>query len=259
MSALRLKRAAAFASMALAVAIVGCRTETPQADSARRAGTPRASSAAHLSMLTVAGGDFDFDDALVRKILDTVATLKDKDWDDKHDRVDQRRLLKGKCSAFSTKCEPGPFVRIIARSNSHQTKRDELGAGHIVGKLVTREANGAIPYEKLALHNGTLEAYWWIGLHKVPSDPTIDTISVYVPADWGPGKPAKWRAVSLMDTDPGDPNFKHNKPMARFVWNDEDDETWVTCVTNGCCQPPAVMDTSLTRGRSALDSTPGGR
>jgi hypothetical protein len=254
----RLKTTRTLATLSLMVAVISCRTETPQADSARRAGAPRISSAAHLSALTVPGGDFDFDSALVRKILDTAATLTNRDWDDKHDRIDQRRLLTGRCSAFSTRCEPGPLVRIIPRSNSHLTRRADLGAGHIVGMLLTREANGAIPYEKLALHQGTTRTYWWIGLHKVPSDTSIDTISVYVPENWGPGKPAKWRAVSLMDTDPGDPNFRHHRPMARFVWNDNDDETWVTCVTNGCCQPPAAMDTSLSRGKSVLDGGPGG-
>jgi len=233
----------------LAASAIACkkvRNDQPDStasDSSRSQKT--VSGAVGLSALSVAHGNFDFDNALVQKILDTASTLRAKDWDDKHDRTDQRRLLKGRCSVDATGCIPKTFTRIIPRKGAHLTKEADLGKGHIVGKLVSLETKANIPYEKLALYTGTTEVYWWIGLHKVPGKPGIDTISVYVPADWSPKKKATWRVVGMVKTDPSDPRFKHNHSSARFVWNDNDDETWVTCVAQGCCQPPASAHTSV--------------
>ncbi len=240
----------------VAASSVSCRPKDPTPDSA--ASTPNrpppvVSGAVRLSALTVASGNFDFDDALVQKILDTAGTLRAKDWDDKHDRTDQRRLLDGTCSADATGCIPKTFTRIIPRKGAHLTKEADLGKGRIVGKLVSLETNANIPYRKLALYAGTPEVYWWIGLHKVPGNPGVDTISVYVPSDWSSSKKATWRVVGMVKTDPSNPNFKHSHSSARFVWNDNDDETWVTCVVQGCCQPPAVFD-SLHKSGAALDN-----
>jgi hypothetical protein len=241
--------------------LAGCKAQNENPDSIRVATKGSASTATrvtsavtYLSAMKVANGDFT-DADLIKKILDTARTLKDSDWDNVHDRRDERRLLSGNCAAGSNNCVPGPFARIVARKNIHKTKPTDIGKGRIVGKIENLEVDQTIPYVKLALHTGTPEAYWWIGVLPNPTDTTKkDLLSVYVPKDWSPTKPAKWRMASVMKTDPTNAAFAHAHSSARFLWNDNDDETWVSCVTNGCCQPPAALDTIGTRSRTALDS-----
>lgn len=245
----------------LALLIPGCRAEERPNDSARRAAVGSATSAStaakgpfvtSISGFTVSGGDYT-NDSLVQAILDTVSAStrpgRPDMWDRKHDRMDARRLMQGQCGPESRTCVPGPYVQIIPRRNVHTNQ--DLGAGRVIGKLVNREPN--FPYTKLALHQGSPEVYWWVG--RRPGG--TDTISVYVPSDWNAtSKPAKWRSATVMLTDPNDPNFRHRQSSTRFVWNDQDDETWGTCVQNGCCQPPAMIDSVESGGTAALDSTP---
>jgi hypothetical protein len=241
----------------------GCKAQKDAPDSARTASTSSPSTATtvtsqvtYLSAMTVASGVFQ-DDSLIRLILDTARTLKPSDWDHVHDRIDERRLLSGGCAAGSKSCVPGPFARILARKNIHKTKPADLGKGHIVGKIENLEVDQAIPYTKLALYAGTPEAYWWIGTHVNPSDSSrTDTLSVYVPKDWSASKPAKWRMAGVRPSDPGNVTFAHSNSSARFLWNDNDDETWVSCVSNGCCQPPAGFDSTRAGTKAHLDSTP---
>ena len=243
----------------MALLIAGCDNESDsRKDTARKGqtggGPPTVASTkgpfvTNLSSLAVQSGDFS-NDSLVRAILDSAAAGSPKGgsnkWDSKHDRMDSRRLMQGECGPESKSCVPGPFVQIIPRKNVHTNQ--DLGRGRLVGKLVNLEPN--FPYTKLALYKDTKEAYWWVG----PRPGGTDTISVYVPSDWdATSKPAKWRSVTVMLTDPGNPTFKHTQSSARFVWNDKDDETWATCVRNGCCQPPVMFDS--TAGSTAkLDS-----
>lgn len=242
--------------------MVGCKAQNENADSIRVASKSSAATAAkvtsqvtYLSAMKVEHGDFT-DAVLIRKILDTARTLRDADWDNVHDRRDERRLLSGNCSAGSNNCVPGPFARIVARKNIHKTKLADIGKGRIVGKIQNLEVNQTIPYIKLALHVGTPETYWWIGVLPNPNDPSrTDTLSVYVPKDWSASKPAKWRMASVMKTAPNDASFSHAHSSARFLWNDNDDETWSSCVTNGCCQPPAAYDTIRTTSQAAIDAT----
>jgi hypothetical protein len=248
-------------SVIAASLIAGCKAQNENPDSIRVAAKSSASTATrvtsavtYLSAMKVANGDFT-DAELIRKILDTARTLKDSDWDNVHDRRDERRLLSGDCAAGSNKCVPGPFTRIVARKNVYKTKLADIGKGHIVGKLMNLEVDQTIPYVKLALHAGTPEAYWWIGTLPNPSDTARRILlSVYVPSDWSASKPAKWRLASVMATDPSNATFSHAHSSARFLWNDNDDETWVSCVTNGCCQPPAALDTVRTTSQARLDS-----
>lgn len=240
---------------------VGCKAQNENPDSLRVASTSSAATATvrsqvtYLSAMTVANGDFT-DTTLIRKILDTARTLTGSDWDNVHDRRDERRLLTGSCGAGSKKCVPGPFARVVARKNVHRTKPADLGKGRIVGKIENLEKDHEIPYVKLALYQYTAEAYWWIGVLPNPGDPAkIDTLSVYVPKDWSPSKPAKWRMASMMKTDPNSATFAHAHSSARFLWNDNDDETWVSCVSNGCCQPPAGFDTTRAVGQVQMDSS----
>lgn len=240
--------------------MAGCRAQNENPDSLRVPAKDSASIAnrvtsevTYLSAMTVENGDFT-DQELIRIILDTAQTLKDSDWDDVHDRRDERRLLSGGCAAGSRNCVPGPFARIVARKNIHKTRPADIGKGRIIAKIENLEVNQTIPYVKLALHAGTAEAYWWIGVLPNPSDTARrDTLSVYVPKDWSPSKPAKWRMASVMKTDPHNSTFSHAHSSARFLWNDNDDETWASCVSNGCCQPPATLDTTGTRSRAAID------
>lgn len=247
----------AFASLML----VACTIQEQHSDSAKTASTSSASTAARvtsevtfLSGRAVDNGDFN-DSALVRRILDTARTLRKSDWDNVHDRRDERRLLNGDCSVGSKNCVPGPFARIIARKNIHLTRPADIGAGRIVARILNLEKNQTIPYPKLGLHAGTLEAYWWIGVRPNPANPSrMDTLSVYVPNDWSSSKPAKWRIVGVMKTDPGNSAYRHARSSARFVWNDNDDETWVSCVSNGCCEPPtSVMDSTHVSARAMRD------
>jgi hypothetical protein len=244
----------------MSLLIAGCKAQPrPQDDSARKGRTDSSTAlrsskgpfVTNLSALTVASGDFA-NDSLVRAILDSVAAGSKKGkpdmWDKKHDRMDARRLMQGDCGPESKTCVPGPYVQIIPRKNVHTNQ--DLGLGRVIGKLVNQETN--FPYTKLALYVNTPEVYWWVG----PRPGGTDTISVYVPSDWNAtSKPAKWRSVTVMLTEPGNPAFRHTQSSTRFVWNDKDDETWGTCVRNGCCQPPVMFD-STAEGTARLDSNP---
>ena len=224
----------------------GGRTDTAtQAKSAKASVEEQGPFITERSSLTVQSGDMT-NDSLAQAIIDSArATLSGQSpWDDKHDRMDERRLMKGQCGPGSTTCVPGPYVQIIPRKRIHQNAT--LGTGRVVAKLVNLESNFA--YEKLALYRGTPEAYWWVGVRPGGTD----TISVYVPSDWtSDTKKAKWRSVTVMLTDPGNPNFRHAQPSARFVWNDQDDETWASCVSNGCCQPPVLIEPNQASNKAA--------
>lgn len=247
-------------SITVACAIQSNERDSTKTSSAQAASTATSTSkvtsdVTFLSARTVASGEFN-DTTLIRKILDTARTLTRSDWDNVHSRRDERRLLTGDCSVGSNKCMPGPFARIVARKNIHQTRVADLGKGHIVGRIMNLETNYSIPYIKLALYGGTAEAYWWIGVHANPSKPAqMDTLSVYVPVDWSAAKAARWRIVGMVRTDPKNPAYTHSHSSARFVWNDNDDESWVSCVANGCCEPPMAMRDSLsTSSRTMLDA-----
>ena len=241
---------------------VSCKPQRDDRDTSRDqrgpTGSQVVSDVTFLSARTVASGEFR-DSALIKQILDTARTLTKADWDNLHDRRDERRLLKGNCSMLSKSCVPGPFARIVARKNIHKTKPSDLGKGRIVGRIINLETNASIPYEKLGLYAGTRVVYWWIGVRANPGDPSrMDTLSVYVPGDWSASKPAKWRIVGMVKTNPGNAGFTHAHSSARFVWNDRDDETWVSCVTNGCCEPPmTVMDTSQAGSRARIEDIEG--
>lgn len=242
--------------------LAACTIQERNADTAKTASSSSASTAARvtsevtfLSARTVDNGDFT-DNVLIQQILDTARVLRKSDWDNVHDRRDERRLLTGDCSVGSKTCVPGPFARIVARKNVHLTRPADLGKGRIVGRILNLEKDQSIPYPKLGLHAGTLESYWWIGVRPNPANSSrMDTLSVYVPADWSSSKPAKWRIVGMVRTDPTNSTYRHQRSSARFVWNDNDDETWVSCVSNGCCEPPmSIMDSTNLSGKAMMDA-----
>lgn len=187
------------------------------------------SGATSLSNYVVASGEFT-DATLIQTILDSAGSFGPTKWDDRHDRTDTRRLMTGDCTYGSSTCRSGPYMRIVPRKNVHTTLDAAVGRGRVVGKLVSLEPSRNIAYEKLGLYLGTAESYWWVGVRPGGTD----TISVYVPNDWASGKPATWRSVSARS---GGAN--NMQSSARFVWNDGDDETWVTCSLTTCCQPSA--------------------
>ena len=157
-------------------------------------------------------------------------------WETGHARTDIRRLVIGSCAGGT--CTVGPLVQIIPATNAHQGDRASLAAGKLVAKIVTVPMSAhQVAYPKFALDaGGTSYVY-------VDSSSTHGRWRmIFVPASSTSPQPGRWR-----ETWPHEVEYskRERRPRAKFLWNDNDDEAWVTCKDMGCCAPPRMMEAEL--------------
>lgn len=155
-------------------------------------------------------------------------------WETGHARTDMRRLIIGTCAGGS--CTVGPLVQIIPASNAHIGNRANLAAGKLVAKIVTvpMSANqGAYP--KFALDSG--------GTSYVYVDSSAGRWRMlFIPASATSLQRGKWRETWPYEVAWAD---REQRARAKFLWNDNDDEAWVTCKDMGCCAPPRMMESTF--------------
>lgn len=164
------------------------------------------------------------------------ATALATGWETGHARTDMRRLIIGPCAGGS--CTVGPLVQIIPASNAHQGNRKELAGGKLVAKIVTvpMSAN-QVAYPKFALEAGGTSFVF------------VDSSGahgkwrmLFVPANPASRERATWRETWPYEVEW---SKREKRARAKFLWNDNDDEAWVTCKDMGCCAPPRIMEAAF--------------
>lgn len=156
-------------------------------------------------------------------------------WETGHARTDMRRLIIGPCAGGT--CSVGPLVQIIAASNAHQGSRAGLAAGKLVAKIVTvpMSAN-AVAYPKFALDAGGT-SYVFVDSSAAHGRWRM----IFVPASASSPLVGRWRETWPYEVEW---SKRERRARAKFLWNDNDDEAWVTCKDMGCCAPPRMMSSS---------------
>jgi len=187
------------------------------------------------SPLAMTGGYTVYNDSLEASDSTFAASIRavglTTSWETGHARTDMRRLIVGPCAGGT--CTVGPLVQIIPASNAHLGNRASLAAGKLVAKIVTvpMSANQG-PYPKFALDSG--------GTSYVFVDSTAGRWRMlFIPANPSSTQRGKWR-----ETWPYEVAWskREQRARAKFLWNDLDDEAWVTCKDMGCCAPPRMME-----------------
>ena len=160
------------------------------------------------------------------------ATALATTWETGHARTDMRRLIIGPCSGGP--CTVGPLVQIIPAINAHQGNRSALAAGKLVAKIVTVSMSAhQMAYPKFALDSGGT-SYVYVDSSAADGKWRM----IFVPASATSPQRGRWR-----ETWPYEVAWSRREQFARakFLWNDNDDEAWVTCKDMGCCAPPKLM------------------
>ncbi|MGH7751609.1 MAG: hypothetical protein ACREN5_02235 [Gemmatimonadales bacterium] len=138
---------------------------------------------------------------------------------------DRQRLMLGTCPA---RCRYGPLVRIEPEGRSWTVPRDSLARGRVVARLINEDPRQGYP--KFALGPADT-VYWW-----VDSVPTGRWRSIFKSS-----RPGARAIVAGLQVD-HHATQKWYQALARFVWSDEDEQSWVTCTKNGCCQSDGMAE-----------------
>lgn len=114
----------------------------------------------------------------------------------------------------------GPLVAIQPNDSSHSVARARLAAGFVVARFIDREHRG---YPKLGIAGGDT-TYWF-----VDSLPSGSWRSRYVSSRYT-GTIVEDTTLVIHPT-----GTAHTRPLARWVWLENDETGWVTCTSAGCC------------------------
>jgi hypothetical protein len=130
---------------------------------------------------------------------------------------DDQRLMVGTCPG---NCRYGPRAKIQPhRAASYLTDADrETGA--VIARIINLDT---LAYAKFNLH-GRDTVYWWVG--KRNGQPVSVFISSYPRA-------RPWVSNLEIEYHPSKPYYQ---PIARWLWNDRDEEAWGTCDGGSCCK-----------------------
>lgn len=155
------------------------------------------------------------------------ALIKEVAFDTFPGAGDQQPLTVGKCP----ECGFGPMARIEPEVNAWKNTVDSLAKGRIVARLINLDQTRG--YDKLGLPPGGT-VYWF-----VERGPAVSRSVLYPdPAT------ARTRPRAVLDTlifeehvspeERGGHSWKQS--VSRWLWSDQDDGAWASCVSNGCCK-----------------------
>jgi len=118
----------------------------------------------------------------------------------------------------------GPNARIEAMKGAAGLTRDDLARGRIVARLLNRDQE---PYAKLALGSRDT-TYWW-----VDSVATGQWRSLYISSD---STIAPVRTTVRLEDASVHGDTRWGQSLARWIFDENDEETWVTCGQLYCCR-----------------------
>lgn len=135
---------------------------------------------------------------------------------------DLQRLAVGTCP---DNCRHGPLVAIQPATNSHLNSEGELAGGRVIARLVNHSNQ---EYAKLAVvPNGV--TYWFVFRNAEG-----EWRSRYVPDNRAHAAAAFEDEMHLALHDPAT-RPPWTRATARWLWSDDDEGTWESCVRTGCC------------------------
>jgi hypothetical protein len=134
---------------------------------------------------------------------------------------DHQALLVGRYPDSATY---GPLATILPDARANAGSVAQLGAGKIIARITNESAD---TYPKLGLLPHAV-TYWWVEYSE--HGDTGRSVFITVDADTTIiGRTV--RGLSVVKYHPG--GFQVNQPLARFVWTNDDEQTWGSC--NGVC------------------------
>jgi hypothetical protein len=143
---------------------------------------------------------------------------------------DQQPLTVGKCP----NCGFGPMARIEPEVNAYRNTPDSLAKGRIVARLTNLDKTRG--YDKLGLPPGGT-VYWY-----VERTPKVSRSVLY--PDLSARARTRAGARAVLDTlifeehvaEGARGGHSWKQSVSRWLWSDEDDGAWASCVSNGCCK-----------------------
>jgi hypothetical protein len=130
---------------------------------------------------------------------------------------DQRLMVGTNCPGD---CRYGPRAKIQPhRAASYLTQADR-DSGVVIARIINLDT---LAYAKFNLH-GRDTVYWWVGRQRG------QRVSVFISSY--PGR-RPWVSNLAIDEHS---STSYTQPLARWLWNDRDEEAWGTCDGGRCCR-----------------------
>lgn len=130
---------------------------------------------------------------------------------------DDQRLMVGTCPA---NCRHGPQAKIQPHRAASYLTEAQRDTGAVIARIINLDT---LPYAKFNLH-GRDTVYWWVGRRHG------ELVSVFLSSYPG-ARP--WVSNLTIDYHADRP---YRQPIARWLWNDRDEEAWGTCDGGRCCR-----------------------
>jgi hypothetical protein len=134
---------------------------------------------------------------------------------------DRQALLVGH---YPDRAQYGPLATIVPEQHSYEGSLGDLRRGKVIAKIINESDR---PYPKLGLmpHATT---YWWVQY----DSSTGKGRSVFVAVDTTTGRIVQ-RTERGLEINTYHDAYRVTGPLARFVWDNDDETSWGTC--NGAC------------------------
>jgi hypothetical protein len=122
----------------------------------------------------------------------------------------------------------GPLATIAPEVHANDGTLDDLQSGKVIARIVNESADS---YPKLGLlPHGT--TYWWVQYDS--SAGGVHSQSSYIALN-DSGRPIAVSPPDSLTVIRSHDTFRVMQPLARFLWRNDDEDTWGTC--NGqCCR-----------------------
>ena len=165
----------------------------------------------------------------VSRIMTYVRSMRDTGFVTDTGSGDEQRLR----DCRSSPCRYGPLAVIQPRHRVTDSGSTTLDAGEVIARIINRSDTGYIDSVagKDTTYKFNLHArdtvYWWVGKR----GQTL--VSVFVSTTS--------RALFVSDlTIHGHPRGYWKQPLARWIWDERDEQGWGTCDGGVCCQSSGI-------------------
>jgi len=139
---------------------------------------------------------------------------------------DRQALLVGR---YPESARYGPLATISPEVHSYDGSLRELKYGKVIARIVNESADS---YPKLGLLPRST-TYWWVQYDS--TDLGVHSKSVYVAVDADSNIAHVKSITDSLAVVRYHISYHVNQPTARFLWRNDDEDTWGTC--NGqCCK-----------------------
>jgi len=134
---------------------------------------------------------------------------------------DDQRLMKGTCPA---RCRYGPRALIQPHKAAVYITERERASGVTIARIINLD-DSAYGKFNLQAHD---TVYWVVSMRRG------EPVSIFYSSVRGVAP-----VVSDLDIE-RHPNHPYRQALARWIWNDRDEEAWATCDGGACCRSTGV-------------------